>query len=135
MTSFIHTHIQSYRQHYWLFYARLDTVTLLFIVFGKNSPMLDILKASRREKKHTSYTGYFILIKLSLFRCWFHVCLTFNEHLYINHMSYQWSLITGVLITLLDMITITVIDHGMSFSVLYDLTHWATQAPIFSRYM
>jgi hypothetical protein len=38
-------------------------------------------------------------------------------------------------ITLLDMITITVIDHGMSLSVLYDLTHWATQAPIFSRYM
>jgi hypothetical protein len=33
-----------------------------------------------------------------LFRCWFHVCLTFNEHLIINHMSYQWSLITGVLI-------------------------------------
>jgi hypothetical protein len=33
-----------------------------------------------------------------LFRCWFHVCLTFNEHLNINHMSYQWSLITGVLI-------------------------------------
>jgi hypothetical protein len=33
------------------------------------------------------------------------------------------------------MITITVIDHGMSLSVLYDLTHWATQAPIFSRYM
>ena len=26
-------------------------------------------------------------------------------------------------ITLLDMTTITVIDHGMSLSVLYDLTH------------
>jgi hypothetical protein len=30
--TFIHTYIESYRQHYW-FYARLDIVTLLFLVY------------------------------------------------------------------------------------------------------
>jgi hypothetical protein len=41
----------------------------------------------RYLRKKITCTGYFILIKLSLYRCWFHVCLTFNEHLNINHMK------------------------------------------------
>jgi hypothetical protein len=60
--------------------------------FREGFPHVGYFKSVPKKKKPLiSYTGYFILIKLSLFRCWFHVCLTFNEHLYINHMSYQFT--------------------------------------------
>jgi hypothetical protein len=32
--TFIHVHTESYRQHYWLFYARLDSHTFIFSFFS-----------------------------------------------------------------------------------------------------
>ena len=53
--TFMHTHTESYRQHYWLFYSRLDIVKLLYLVYFRikdkhlpvqNTTPLDSLNSS-----------------------------------------------------------------------------------------